>query len=159
MLFIAESPPRREPYYFYNGKKIGNLKAELFRLLRIKADTALLGLTEFKEKGFFLIDTVKCRCDKRVWSTIPPSIVKKCAKRFLQREIVYLNPRKICVLGKTALIGLGEVEGFGKLKNYGIRDDCGKQMNLRGYSVVLCLFPSTQNKRFYQKIKAVFDSF
>lgn len=157
-LLIAESPPRKPPLYFYNDKTMGNLKTELFKLLGIESDTILSRLTEFKERGFFLIDTVKCRCDKRGRSTIPSPIVRTCARKFLQNEISFLKPRKICVVGRTALTGLGEVEEFEELKKYSIRDDCGKQLNLHGYDLVLCLFPNLMNKPYYPKIKAVLDA-
>lgn len=157
-LLIAESPPRLPPFYFYNDKTMGNLKTELFKLLGIESDTILSRLTEFKERGFFLIDTVKCRCNKRGRSTIPSPIVRTCARKFLQSEISFLKPRKICILGRTALTGLGEVEGFEELKEFGVRGDCGRQLNLCGYDVVLCLFPNLMNKRYYPKIKDALDA-
>lgn len=76
-----------------------------------------------------------------------------------QAEIAQMQPRKICILGKTALSGLGEVEGFRELKKYAILNDCGKQLSLRGYDVVLCLFPSIQNKRYYSKSRKSLDLF
>lgn len=158
LLFIAESPPRRDPYYFYNDKTMGDLKRELFKLLNIHEGDAFSGLRKFRENGFFLMDTVKCRCDKRGRSSIPQIIVQTCSRNFLGREIDELKPQKICVLGKTALAGLGEVDSFGKLKGYKIRDDCGRQLNLFDYNLTLCLFPSTQNKRYYERIKRVFKS-
>src|SRR5439155_25849184 len=60
VLFLAESPPWDESMYFYNGKREGGLSRNLFHYLEIDGVTKRVQLLEFKRRGLFLIDTVKC---------------------------------------------------------------------------------------------------
>ena len=63
VLFVAESPPwNRDQAYFYNQNsrnKRTNLRIEVLKLLNLKS------LIEFKNRGYYLIDAIKCRLNKR----------------------------------------------------------------------------------------------
>lgn len=61
VLFIAESPPwNGKQRYFYNSSLLEKrgLRKEVLKYLN------LTSLEEFMEKGYFLIDTIKCRLNK-----------------------------------------------------------------------------------------------
>jgi len=159
VLCIAESPPKNgDNSYFYNEKTKGGLKNKLFNLLDIHEETVEKQLQRFKEK-FFLIDAIKCRLDKSQRISPPTYVIKRCAENFLQQEIDYLRPDKICVLGGTALEGLKvlttlrkELNQIGKITAY-----CGKELAISGYNIILCAFPSDRNRKYQSCIESVFS--
>jgi len=160
VLFIAESPPKDgNERYFYNEKTEGRLKKKIFNLLDIREDTAEKGLQRFKERNFFLIDTLKCRLDKSKKKYIPQKVIKSCTEDFLQQEIDDLKPDKICILGRTALRGLKALTTFRKgLNNIRkITEHCGKEATISGYELVLCVFPSNRNRKYQSCIESVFS--
>lgn len=160
VLFIAESPPKDgDEAYFYNDQTEGRLKDKIFNLLYIREETAEKRLQRFKERNFFLIDTLKCRLDKSKKKYIPQKIIKSCAENFLQQEIDDLKPDKICVLGKTALRGLKALTTFrgGLSEIRKITENCGKELAISGYEIVLCVFPSNRNRKYQSYMKSVFS--
>ena len=160
VLFIAESPPKdRDEAYFYNDKTEGRLKDKIFNLLYIREETAEKRLQRFKERNFFLIDTLKCRLDKSKTKYIPQKVIKSCAENFLQQEIDDLKPDKICVLGRTALKGLKALTAFRKGLNdiRKITEHCGKELTMSGYKIILCVFPSNRNRKYQSCMECVFS--
>jgi len=149
-LFIAESPPWARQRYFYNECMEDGLRAGLLRLLKIR------DLKTFKERGNFLIDAVKCRFNKRGMH-IPRRVIYTCSRSYLRKEIDALRPERIFLLGKTALIGLQAAfrdSSLGKYKN--VIESCGAELNVSGYDVIIGLYPSDQNRRYYYEMRKAF---
>lgn len=114
LLLLAESPPR-ENYpvnYFYNASYRGNLSNAVFGLFHIGGASKADQLMDFKlNRGYILVDTVKCAFDTRS-RHIPRSLVKFSGEKLVRNEIIDLMPTCILVLGITALIGLKSFAPF-----------------------------------------------
>jgi len=157
VLFIAESPPglrkgleKDLQHYFYNEnfKTTGNtLRGVLLEVLEISDKNPLQELEKFRDEGYFLIDTIKCRVSKkeierRYWK----DLVKDCASTHLLDEIIDLEPEKICLLGQTALEGVKTLHGFGALRKHDKISKCvGKveyiKIKDRSVKLILSFFP------------------
>jgi len=155
VLFIAESPPwDGKQRYFYNPnvvEKRTNLRKEVLKYLDLSS------LEQFKDKGYFLVDTTKCRLNKSKKIKTPlriTSISKTCAEQFLCREIEELKPYTIFVLGNTAKKALQRLSKFEKLKRYKVTEDYDE--NLSGYHVILCAFPGGQTRKYKNEIERAF---
>jgi len=150
-LFIAESPPwDGKQRYFYNPdvvEKQTNLRKEVLKYLNLDS------LEEFKEKGYFLVDTIKCRLKKRVPLPIT-RISRTCVNQFLHREIEELKPRTIFVLGNTAKKALQRFSKFNELKEHKVSE--GYDENLAGYRVILSVFPGGQTRKYRNEIERAF---
>jgi uracil-DNA glycosylase len=101
VLFIAESPPwSGKQSYFYNPntlEKSSGLRKGVFKYLKIKS------LEEFRGEGYFLIDAIKCRLNKKKSNTnVSKEVSKTCSEQFLEREIRELKTKTIFVLGNSA---------------------------------------------------------
>ena len=152
VLFIAESPPwNGKQRYFYNPnvvEKRTNLRKEVLKYLNLNS------LEEFKEKGYFLVDTIKCRLKKRAPLRII-RISRTCVNQFLHREIEELKPRTIFVLGNTAKRALQRFSEFKELKEHKVSE--GYDKNLSGYHVILCVFPGRWTiKKYKNEIEHAF---
>jgi uracil-DNA glycosylase len=115
VLFVAESPPwNGKQSYFYNpNRSQTGLRAEVLK------DLGLGSLEDFRDKkGYFLIDTIKCRLNKSNKKNVPSLVTRTCATRFLHREIVDLEPKTIFVLEKTAKQALEEFPELQPLKKH-----------------------------------------
>ena len=155
VLFIAESPPwDGKERYFYNpdvDEKRTSLRMEVLNYLNLGS------LEEFKDKGYFLVDTVKCRLNKSKKIKSPlyiTRISKACAEQFLCREIEELKPHTIFVLGNTAKKALQRFTQFKELKEHKVTEDYDE--NLSGYHVILCVFPGGQTRKYRNGIKRAF---
>ena len=155
VLFVAESPPwDGKQRYFYNTddvEKRTNLKKEVLKYLDLKS------LEEFKDKGYFLVDTIKCRLNKSKKIKTPlriTGISKTCAKQFLHREIEELKPHIIFVLGNTAKKALQRFSEFKELKEHKVSEEYDE--NLSGYHVILSVFPGGQTRKYRNQIKYAF---
>jgi len=153
VLFIAESPPPKG--YFYSLEETGGssgLQTEVQKYLHLDQS-----LEEFKERRYFLLDTIKCRLNKAKSIKAPlrlAKISKNCAREFLKREIDGLRPDTIFVLGKTAKEALEQFPDFEELREHRITDKLDK--NLSGYRVILCVFPGGQTRMHRDKIDQAF---
>ncbi len=154
VLFLAESPPWNESLYFYSEKREGGLSRTLFRYLGIDGASKTEKLLEFKRRGLFLIDTLKCVFKKNVRKTIPDKLIRFSAQ-ILENEIETLKPSLICVLGETALKGLRYTKRFSQcLSPYdSIADACGKSTMAGNTILVLSVFPNARNKKYDDKIR------
>ena len=142
VLFIAESPPSLrkgvekdlQPYFYNeNFKTTGNtLRGVLLKVLEISNENPLQKLEKFRDEGYFLIDTMKCRISKkeikrRYWK----DLVIDCASTHLLDEIIDLGPERICLLGQTALEGVKTLAGFGVLRKLDKRPLFYRRQNMR----------------------------
>jgi hypothetical protein len=160
VLMIAESPPWDNPdNYFYNPKEWGNLSCSIFDYLDMDVNVPKdVGLRNFAERGYLLVDTIKCIYSKGLRPTIPRSLIRFSAQNVLSREIAELNPRKLLVLGRTALLGLSYVEGYEELRSKfsSVGVACGKDLSLSGRRIILSVFPNDMNRRYAGRIRQAF---
>ena len=152
VLFVAESPPwNGKQRYFCNldvVEKRTNLRKEVLKYLKLES------LKDFRTRGYFLTDAVKCRLNKSRKPNVPSKVLKTCADYFLKREIIDLKPETIFVLGNSAKQALSRFPEFRELENHKITDDF--DMNLSGYCVILCVYPGAQNGAHINQIKRSF---
>jgi uracil-DNA glycosylase len=106
LLFVSEAPPLNSRYYFYNENSNDRLRNSLFELLRCDIGYEISTIRDFIAAGFFLLPTVKCPSARNGRNTAPAkSVIKLCAEQHLKREIEYIKPDGVCLLGRTALQG------------------------------------------------------
>lgn len=153
VLFIAESPPWQG--YFYD-KQTGNnricLRSEMLHHLN------LISLEEFKTKGYFLIDAIKCRLKKQKKEGVPNEVLVSCSNHFLQKEINKLQPEAIIfILGNSAKKALCRLPGFEMLKNCQVTN--GYEAKLSKFHIILSVYPGKQTRMQYKKeIKESFNN-
>jgi len=112
LLFVSEAPPLNTRYYFYNENSNDRLRNSLFDLLRSDLGYEISTINDFIAAGFYLLPTVKCPSARNGRNAAPPGkVIKLCAEQHLKREIEYINPDGVCLLGRTAL------QGFLTLRN------------------------------------------
>lgn len=152
VLFIAESPPwNGKKSYFYNQNTFDNrtnLRKEILSLLNLKS------LEEFRTNGYYLIDVIKCRLNKRVKKNIPEKVISICSNQFLEKEIEQLKPEKIFVLGNTAKRALQRMPEFKDLAYHKVTNNY--EATLFGYHIILCVYPGGQTRKYQNKIKEAF---
>jgi hypothetical protein len=153
VLFVAESPPWDKERYFYKQDMTGNgtnLQKELFRYLN------LCSLEEFKARGYYLIDSIKCRLNKRGGKEhVPHQVLTACAGTFLLAEIKELKPQTIFVLGNSAKKALQTLPPFTNLADHKVTE--GFDETLNGYRVVLSVYPGGKTRGHTELIKKAFS--
>ncbi|HJX24008.1 MAG TPA: uracil-DNA glycosylase family protein [Candidatus Bathyarchaeia archaeon] len=152
-LFVAEAPPwlkkGEAPRYFYNHKVYNGMRRMLLAQLGI-GDYGERGLEEFKDRGYLLSDTVKCRLFTK--DGVPEPVAERCVTNFLSDEILLLNPEKIFLLGGTALRGMvhslmegGHFREAERLKRFRqVTKHCGETIEVDGSMVIVYVFPNTR---------------
>jgi uracil-DNA glycosylase len=153
VLFVAESPPWDKDRYFYKQDMTGNgtnLQRELFRYLKLSS------LEEFKGRGYYLIDAIKCRLNKRGDEEhIPPDVLSFCADTFLLQEIQEIKPETIFVLGNSAKKALQNLPSFEELACHRVTD--GFDQTLSGYRIILSVYPGGKTRGHTELIKKAFS--
>jgi uracil-DNA glycosylase len=152
VLFLAESPPWSRDRYFYKTDMTGNkvhLQKEVLGYLN------LASLSEFKAKGYFLIDAIKCRLNKQTTEHVPARILCNCTNCFLQKELDRLNPSAIFVLGNSAKHALEHLVMFKELKSHKISEDFDGM--IAGRRVILCVYPGGKTRIHVSSIKHSFE--
>ncbi|HII85005.1 TPA: hypothetical protein HA273_00140 [Candidatus Bathyarchaeota archaeon] len=157
VLFIAESPPwNGKQSYFYNeaeDRKSTNLRKEVCKYLNLSLD-------QFRDEGYLLLDSIKCRLNKQNKKKVPREILKTCSAKFLSREIKSLKPKTIFVLGnsaKKALQGMCEIpefSEFGDLAGHKITEDYEK--DLSKFHIILSVYPGGQTRKYESNIRRAF---
>ena len=105
LLFVSEAPPLNTQFYFYNENSNDRLRNRIFGILR-DMGYELNSIRDFNDAGFYLLPTVKCPSARDGRNTAPSaSVIKLCAGRYLKREIEYIKPDGVVLLGRTALQG------------------------------------------------------
>ncbi|MGD6934197.1 MAG: uracil-DNA glycosylase family protein [Candidatus Bathyarchaeia archaeon] len=151
VLFLAGSPPWSKDRYFYKTAMKGNkthLQKEVLCYLE------LASLSEFKEKGYLVIDAIKCRLNKQVTEHVPQEVLSCCTRRFLQKEIDRFNPGTIFVLGNSAKHALEQLPCFEELKNHKISEDFDRVV--AGRRVIFCVYPGGKTRMHVNSIKRSF---
>jgi uracil-DNA glycosylase len=153
VLFVAESPPWDKERYFYKQDMTGNgtnLQKELFRYLN------LTSLEEFKARGYYLIDAIKCRLNKCGGKEhVPRKVLAACAGTFLLEEIEELDPETIFVLGNSAKKALQTLPPFVDLARHRVIE--GFDETLSGYHVILSVYPGGKTRGHAEAIKKAFS--
>jgi len=152
VLFLAESPPWSKDRYFYKTDMKGNkthLQKEVLSYLNLGS------LSEFKAKGYLVIDAIKCRLNKQVSEHVPAEVLRNCTNRFLQKELDLLNPETIFVLGNSAKHALEQLSCFNELKVHKISE--GFDGVVAGRRVILCVYPGGKTRMHAKSIERSFD--
>ena len=106
LLFVSEAPPLNARYYFFNENSNDRLRNSVLELLQGDLGYQISSLPDFLAEGFYLLPTVKCPTAKEGRNSAPAkSVIKLCAESHLKREIEYIMPDGVCLLGRTALQG------------------------------------------------------
>jgi uracil-DNA glycosylase len=150
-LFIAESPPGDVNRFFYNPCTHSRIREKLFEALEINADGEE-GLQEFKRRGYFLIDAIKCRVKKTGGGAIPLEIIKNC-KPILSAKIEIARTRgakKIVVLGSTALEALKMLR-FTELVGKSVTRNCGEVVESRGFKIFILPLPARRGTKYVEQ--------
>lgn len=106
LLFISEAPPLNSHSYFFNERANDRLRERVFGILRDDVGFPIETLEDFVVAGFYLVPTVKCPSAREACNTAPSgSVIRLCADAHLSRELAYIMPAGICLLGRTALQG------------------------------------------------------
>lgn len=163
VLFLAEAPPGSSKGYFYDPlphpgyKEI--LRKSLFELLEITGSDTEAKLVHFEARGYFLADAVKCRC-KKTGGQPPTPVTRTCGRKWLPEELQELGkPRRICILGRSALLALSQVQGFEELADHSVIEDCGEVIPAAWAEVLIWPFLGWRNQRRYAAHLPVFRSF
>lgn len=161
VLFLAEGPSWHssgpyfyDPEYDYNRGKIGKT---IFHHLRIQGKNRKEQLEEFKDRGYFFTDVIKCVYDKNKKS-ITREIIEFSAKEFLQKDLAELSPKVIFLLGKTPLIAMKSLDSYkeGLSDHESITKSCGTSVEVSGREIIFCVFPSSRNLIYRDRIQKAF---
>lgn len=163
VVFIAEAPPGKSDGYFYDPRRYPGyketLRTALFSLLELVGTDISAKLAEFKGRGYFLVDAIKCRC-KKTNGQPPKRVTETCARRWLQQELEEIGkPDRICALGKAALLALSQLAGFEHLSRYSVTDDCGEVVDANQRKVLIWPFLGWRNERIYTEKIHIFKEF
>jgi len=166
LLFLAESPPWNCPEnYFYNREYQGNLSHGVFGLLNIKGTSKCCQLHEFKDRGYFLVDTVMCVVKKTEDAPIPKSLVRCSGEHVLRSEIERISPKCILVLGSSALAGLKRFEPYksrlARVTHIADEKEDGKIAAVKPITwektgVVVSPFPNNRNRDKWSAVECAF---
>jgi hypothetical protein len=116
----------------------------------------LCSLEEFKARGYFLIDAIKCRLNKRGDKEhIPHQVLTACAGTFLLEEIGDLKPETIFILGNSAKKALQNLPPFTGLADHKVTEGLDETFN--GYRVILSVYPGGKTRGHTELIKKAFS--
>jgi uracil-DNA glycosylase len=120
LLFISEAPPLNSQSYFFNERANDRLRERLFGILQDDVRLPIATLADFVAAGFYLLPTVKCPSAREAHNTAPGgSVIQLCADAHLSRELTYIKPAGICLLGRTALQGFLALREQGHVRMQG----------------------------------------
>lgn len=163
LLFISEAPPLNSRYYFYNEKSSDRLRNSLFEILRTDLGYEISAISDFIAAGFYLLPTVKCPSAKNGRNAAPQGrVIKLCAECHLKREIEYIKPDGVCLLGRTALRGfLISRNLWGMRVEDSVEVDVGRtlseaagkvlevKMGDKNIKLMISYYPTRRHRRFH----------
>jgi len=161
-LFISEAPPLNSRYYFYHENTNDRLRNGLFELLRSDFDYEISTIKDFITAGFYLLPTVKCPSARNGRNAAPSGkVIKLCAEQYLKREIEYIKPKNICLLGRTALLGFltlrnrWDVQGQDSMDiGRTLSEAAGKVLEVKildkNTKVIISYWPTKRHRKFHQ---------
>ena len=167
LLFVSEAPPLNTRYYFYHETSNDRLRNSLFGLLRSDLGYEISSINDFIAAGFYLLPTVKCPSARNGRNAAPAkSVIKLCADRHLKREIEYIKPDGVCLLGRTALHGFlilrnlwdKEVQNSGKVGGT-LSEAAGKVLEVKildkRTKFMISYWPTKRHRRFHDISKHI----
>jgi len=105
LLFVSEAPPLNTQFYFYNENSNDRLRNRVFGILH-DVGYELRSIKDFNDAGFYLLPTAKCPSARDGLNAAPGArVITLCAGRHLKREIEFIKPDGVVLLGRTALLG------------------------------------------------------
>ncbi|HDS45674.1 MAG TPA: hypothetical protein ENN68_06240 [Methanomicrobia archaeon] len=133
LLFISEAPPLNSQSYFFNERANDRLRERLFGILRNDVGLPIETLSDLVAAGFYLLPTVKCPSAREAHNTAPRgSVIQCCADAHLSRELTYIKPAGICLLGRTALQGFLALSEQGYVRTQGTSKLSGNVSEVAG---------------------------
>ena len=162
VLFIAESPSwaKHHPYFYNLQSPPGRsgFGRNIFHLLDITGNTKEKQLVEFRERGYLLIDTIKCVYRKDLQPRIGKKIIRFSAKHFLERELMDFSPKIIFPLGQTALFGMKYLPKYQDvLSRYKKITKCPPSISVGTTKIIFCPFPGNRIGNYRKRIEAAFE--
>jgi len=159
LLFVSEAPPLNSHYFFYYENSNDRLRNSLFELLRSDLGYEISSINDFIAAGFFLLPTVKCPSARNGRNAAPPrKVIKLCAEHHLKREIEYIKPDGVCLLGRTALQGFlilrnlwdVQVQEMGRT----LSEAAGKVLEVKildkSTKFMISYWPTRRHRRFHE---------
>ena len=162
ILFVSEAPPLNSRYYFYHENSNDRLRNSLFELLRSDLGYEISSINDFIAAGFYLLPTVKCPSARTGRNTAPAkSVIKLCAEQHLKREIEYIKPEGVCLLGRTALQGFLILRNLWGMQVQGSMDvgrtlseAAGKilvvKISDKSTKFIISYWPTRRHRRFHE---------
>lgn len=163
LLFISEAPPLDSRYYFYNENSNDRLRNSLFKILRTDLGYGISAISDFIAAGFYLLPTVKCPSTRNGQNAAPHGkVIKLCAECHLKREIEYIKPDGVCLLGRTALRGFFILRNlWGMRVQDSVEVDVGRtlseaagkvlevKMGDKSIKLMISYYPTRRHRRFH----------
>lgn len=162
LLFVSEAPPLNTRYYFYHENSNDRLRNSLFGLLRSDLGYEISSINDFTAAGFYLLPTVKCPSAKNGRNAAPlGKVIKACAERHLKREIEYIKPEGVCLLGRTALQGFLTLRNLWDVQTHDPREvgktlseAAGKVLEVKildkNTKFIISYWPTKRHRRFHE---------
>jgi len=162
LLFVSEAPPLNTRYYFYNENSNDRLRNSLFELLRGDLGYEISSINDFIAAGFFLLPTVKCPSARNGRNAAPAkSVINLCAEPHLKREIEYIKPEAVCLLGRTALQGFLTLRNLWDVQVQGpkkvgrtLSGAAGKMLEVKvldkNVKFMISYWPTRRHRRFHE---------
>ena len=162
LLFVSEAPPLNTRYYFYHENSNDRLRNSLFELLQCDLGYEISSINDFIAAGFYLLPTVKCPSARNGRNAAPlGKVIKLCAERHLKREIEYIKPEGVCLLGRTALQGFLILRNLWDVQTHDPRE-VGKTLSEAAGKVlevkildkrtkfIISYWPTKRHRRFHE---------
>jgi len=162
LLFVSEAPPLNSRYYFYNENSNDRLRNSLFKILRTDMGYEIRSINDFIAAGFYLLPTVKCPSAREGRNAAPGGkVIKLCAEQHLKREIKYIKPEGVCLLGRTALQGFFILRNLWNVQLQNSREAgrtlseaAGKVLEVKigdkNTKLMISYYPTRRHRRFHE---------
>ena len=161
LLFVSEAPPLNTQFYFYNENSNDRLRNRVFGILH-DVGYELNSIKDFNDAGFYLLPTAKCPSARNGLNAAPGvRVIQLCAGRHLKREIEFIKPDGVVLLGRTALLGflhlcnLWDMQDSVDLGRGTVSEVAGKVLEVKILDKDVKVIPSywpTQRHRKYHEI-------
>lgn len=153
LLFISEAPPYSKSYFYWENSP-DKLRKRIFTILN-EIGYDIKTLSDFVSSGFYLTPTVKCASQRNGKNANPRRRVIKLCISYLKKEMEYIKPKAICLLGRTALYGFSLLFS-GKFSFRPLRDVAGQVRDIkikeRTVKVMITYWPSNRQGKFKEII-------
>jgi len=155
LLFISEAPPLGDSYFYWE-KARDTLRKRIFAILN-SIGYNINSLEDFMAAGFYLTPTVKCPSEEKGKNASPSNNTIKFCLEHLINELDYIKPKKICLLGKTALYGFSQL--FPEFKGGKLKELAGKirevEIGGRKVKVMINYWPGYRQRNFDEIVEHI----